>query len=265
MSIRSWVSLAAALVLVPTVALADVLEAILERGAVRIGVAEFVPWTFESANGELAGFEIDVGAKLAADIGVLPEYRLYPWEEIVPALQAGEIDVIAAGMAITPGRALEVAFSNPYFASGVGLATNTARTADVTSLTALNEPGRTIVTVAQTLAFDVAERTFDAAELQVLATPELAEAELLAGRADAYVASVPEVRFLALRHPDTVDVPIAEPLVGSKAGLAVERGEQAWLNFLNAWIVARDADHWLASAHAYWFESLAWRELVKAP
>jgi polar amino acid transport system substrate-binding protein len=67
-----------------------------------------------------------------------------------------------------------------------------------------------------------------------------------------------EVRFLALRHPDTIDVPVAAPLVAQSEGLAVARGEQELLNFLNTWVTARQTDKWLPTTRDYWFESMTW-------
>ena len=36
-------------------------------------------------------------------------------------------------------------------------------------------------------------------------------------------------------------------------------GEQEFLNYLNAWITARDAEGWLSAKHKFWFESLDWK------
>ena len=63
--------------LVPASALADVFADIAERGSVRIGVSAFVPWTVVKPNGELLGYEVDVGEKIAADMGVKAEFRVY--------------------------------------------------------------------------------------------------------------------------------------------------------------------------------------------
>ncbi len=115
-------------------AYADVLDDILERGTIRVGVAEFVPWTIKTSSGELIGFEIDLARKIASDMNVEPEFKIYEWEKIIPALQQGEIDVIAAGMAITPRRALQVSFSQPVGNSGISLATNTNKTKNVSRL-----------------------------------------------------------------------------------------------------------------------------------
>ena len=85
---------------------------------------------------------------------------------------------------------------------------------------------------------------------------------VVGGRTHALVTSMPEARFIVLQNPDKLDLPLAEPLIASKEGLAVRRGEQELLNFLNAWITARDADEWLPSTHTYWFNTLEWTSLV---
>lgn len=242
---------------------ADVLDDVLERGTLRIGVSEFVPWTMKSNSGELIGFEIEVARKIASDMDVTPEFTVYPWEEIIPALQKGEIDVIAGGMAITPASALQVNFSRPLAEAGVSLATNSKRTENIASLKELNNELTVIAVVADTLAHSVAQTFFDQAEIMVFATSDLAEQEVLEARAHVYLATVAEVNFLALMHPDKIDVPMSEPLMASKEGLAVKKGEQELLNFLDAWVVAREADKWLGATHQYWFNTIDWVSDVK--
>jgi len=246
--ILSWISPASA----------DVLDNIIDDGVIHIGVAEFVPWTMKTDSGSLIGFEVDLGEKLAADMGVEPDFKVYEWDKIIPALQRGEIDVIAGGMAITPARALQVNFSLPVAESGVGIATYTAKTQGITTLSELNDPDIIIATVADTLAEGVCHTLFDQASVNVFPTQELAEKEVLEGRAHAYLAGMPEVRFLVLKNSGKLDLPVAEPLLASSEALAVKKGEQELLNFLNAWVTARQADKWLATTHDYWFGTLKW-------
>ena len=242
---------------------ADVLEDVLNRGTLRVGVALFTPWAIDAGDGKLIGFDVEVARKLSTDMSVKPEIIVVPWGEIVDALDSGRIDVIVAGMAITPERALRVNFSNPYARSGVGLAANRAMTAEVKGLRDLNDPKIVITTVAKTLGSDVAKLMFDRANLQVVADSKAAAQAVIDGKAHAYVASTVETGFLALEHPDTVDLPLGKPLVASVSGLAVKKGEQEMLNFLNAWVAARTADRWLPATQKYWFESLKWRDQVK--
>ena len=65
---------------------ADAFDEILERGTIRVGVAEFAPWTIKTSTGELIGFEIEVANALAKDMGVEADYRIYEWDNLIPAL-----------------------------------------------------------------------------------------------------------------------------------------------------------------------------------
>ena len=246
------------ILVLPPLANADVLDDILDRRTIRVGVAEFVPWTIKTKSGELIGFEIDVARKIASDMGVKPTFTVYEFEKLIPALQQGEIDVIAGGMAITPRRALQVNFSQPLANSGISIATNTEKTKNVSSLKHLNDERMVITVVADTLAHSVARTFFAEANIKVYPTSELAENEILENRAHAYVASTPEINFLALMNRKKVDVPMTEPIMASSEGLAVKKGEQELLNFLNAWVVARQTDKWLATTHDYWFKTIDW-------
>lgn len=237
---------------------ADVLDDINERGTIRVGVAEFAPWTMKTESGDLIGFEVDLARKMAKDMGAKPEFVIYDWEEIIPALQRGDIDVIAGGMAITPARALKVEFSRPTAESGIGLATNTEMTLDMKTFEELNDEKIVIATVANDHAVNVAEALFDRANVKTFATAEIAEKEVLEGRAHCYLAGMPHVQFLALKHHDKIDVPVAEPLLAHSEALAVRKGEQGLLNFLNAWVTARQTDKWLPTTRNYWFATMDW-------
>ena len=250
------------LLAIPGFASADVLDEILERGTVRFGVAVFVPWTMKSGSGDLIGFEIDVANKIAKDMGVKAEFTLYPWEEIIPALQSGDIDIITGGMSITPARALQVNFTRPLARSGVSLATNISMTKDIEKLEDLNNAQITIAVVKDTLAYSVSQRFFDKADLKVFANGEIAGAAVVDGEAHAYLGSLTQTKFLAMNNPDEIDLPVNEPLIASREAIAVRKGEQELLNFLNAWVTAKQADLWVATTRDYWFETTKWAKDV---
>jgi polar amino acid transport system substrate-binding protein len=253
----------ASLMLVVASAQADVLEDILKRGTLRVGVSLFAPWTIQDEAGDLSGFEIDVANKLAEDMGVKPEYKVYLWEDIIPAVTKGEIDIIAGGMAITPQRALKIDFSQPYADSGISLATNTEKTRNIKRLEELNQKTITIAVVSKTAANELAPRLFNKSTIKVFDTAKEAQQAILNGQAHAWLASMPQPEFLALEHPEKVDVPLAKPLLPYKAGFGIKKGEQEWLNFVNAWVTARQADMWLSATHKHWFQSLKWRKESK--
>lgn len=244
-------------------AYADKIETILERDTLKIGVSLFEPWTMQDEAGELSGFEIDVTRNIAHEMGVTPEFVVYEWEDIIPALEKGEIDIIAGGMAITPARALRISYSRAYAESGISLATNIELTKQINELDELNQPEIVFAVISQTKALDVVKRIFKQAKVSEFVTVKEAQRAVIEGKAHAYAGSSPQPEFLALRNPEVIDMPLSKPLVAYQAGFGVQKGNQEWLNFLNAWIVSRTADKWLSATHKHWFGSLNWLEEPK--
>lgn len=244
-------------------AYADTMEDIIERGTLRVGIAEFVPWAMQAKRGGHVGYDVDLSVKIARDMGVRAEFKVYEWKDMIPALETGEVDMIASGIVITPQRALRVTFTDPVALSGAGMATNTHMTRDIENLEQLNDPDIVIATVTDTFSEGVARSIFDKAEIRSHGNKDDAEKEILEGRAHAYVSSLPAVKFLVANNTDAIDLPLSDPLVGWAEALAVRKGEQELLNFLNAWITAHKADRWLNVTRDYWFESLDWTQDVK--
>lgn len=263
---RLWVLLGVLFLSVSTGAFADKhqtkkgnLESVLKSQEIRIGVALYPPWAMQDEDGDLRGFEIDVGRQLAEDLGVKPKFVVMVWDDLLSSLMTGKVDIIASGFSITPDRALKVNFSQPYSSSGTGLATNLALTQDFESLTDLNRPTTEIAVVTGTLSERFARTSFPAAGFEAFKTSEDASQALIDGEVHAFVVANPVPRFISLRYPDKVDVPLDEPLRKTQEAFAIRKGDADFLAFLNAWITARDADLWLKGHHDFWFNSLKWR------
>jgi polar amino acid transport system substrate-binding protein len=229
------------------------------HGTLRVGVALAAPWAMREADGALSGFEIDVANKLAADMRVRAQIVVYEFAELIPALEAGEIDIVAAGLAIKSERALHVNFSQPYATSGIALATNSTRTSGVQRFEELDDEKYKVAAVENSVAVALARRLLPNASLVLFASTEAASAALVEGSVDAYLEDEPVPTFLALEHQGTIDLPLARPLLQARAGFAVNKGDADFLAFLNAWIVEREDDTWLPTTQRYWFKSLDWR------
>ena len=242
------------------------LKSVLKNGTLRVGVSLFTPWTLKTKKGKLVGFEIDVAKQLAKDLGVKLKFHVFEWENIVPALLKREMDIIVAGMVITPQRALKVNFSQPYASSGVGLVTNVALTKNFTGLKNLNSPQIVITAVKDTVSDELARRVFSKATIKTFVSSQEAIQAVTTGKVHGYVELNPIPTFMVLDHPGIVDEPLSQPLLITKAGFAVNKGDPDFIHFLNAWIISHEADTWLASTHAYWFDTLDWqKDIGKTP
>jgi polar amino acid transport system substrate-binding protein len=262
MQLKPWAkSVVVALALCSSVAAtAGTLQQVLTKGTLRVGVTLAAPWAIRNDAGEFVGFEIDVARKLAADMDVNVEFLRYDYDELIRALEGGEIDLIAAGLTITPERALHVNFSRPYAIGGIGIATNLETTARIERLEQLDNAEYTVVVIQDSVAADLARRILPRARVVTFDSESAAAQALIAGDADIYLDEEPIPTFLALENPQTVDVPVNRPLLETRSAFAVNKNDADFVFWLNAWIEAREADTWLPTTNQYWFKTLQWRD-----
>lgn len=247
------------LVLLSNSAHADAFNQVLKSGELRVGVSLSEPWAMKDKEGNFTGFEIQIAEQLAKDMGVQLKLKVVNWEDLINTLVAKQIDIIIAGLAITPSRALHINYSSAYASGGIGIAASIAKTKHKDSLNDLNKSKVTIGVVSNTVSEKLAKRIFNHAQIKSFVKAEDAKNAVVEGKIHALISSSPIPHFLALKHPEKIDVPLDKPLLGYKAGMAVNKGEQEFLNYLNAWITARDAEGWLSAKHKFWFESLDWK------
>ncbi|RLL42090.1 ectoine/hydroxyectoine ABC transporter substrate-binding protein EhuB [Oceanobacillus piezotolerans] len=99
----------------------DKLAQLQESGTVTIGFANEAPYAYEE-NGELKGAAVDIATAVFKELGVENvESTLSDWSQLIPGVQAGQFDVITAGMAINPDRCENALFSEPEMQYGEGL------------------------------------------------------------------------------------------------------------------------------------------------
>lgn len=238
------------------------LHDIQKKGEIVVGVSILPPWVMKDKKGELIGFEIDIAKQLATDMGVKVKFKQYQWSKMIPALRKGEVDIIASGLSITPKRALKISFSTPYSTSGYSLVSCLSLTEGFTNIKDLNSKDVRIAAVKGMVSADLVKRVFPNARLILKNTKKEAADAVVNGRVHAFVSSSPVPEFIALNHPDQVDLPLKNPLLSTKEAFAIRKNNQEMLNFLNAWVVAHDADEWIDSSHEYWFNTLKWQRQV---
>ena len=86
----------------------------------RVGMeCTYAPFNYKTADGELAGYDVDVAKGVADIIGAEFEYVCQEWDGMIPALLANKFDLIIASMSITEQRMEKIDFSGPYrFSTG---------------------------------------------------------------------------------------------------------------------------------------------------
>ena len=85
-----------------------------DKGEMLIGMTLFAPMDYYDDNGELTGFEVDLGKAVCEKLGVTPKFVEIDWNSKEVELSAKNIDCIWNGMTITEERKANMSVSNPY-------------------------------------------------------------------------------------------------------------------------------------------------------
>ena len=91
------------------------LERIKAAGQIKIATeGTSTPFSYHDKDGNLTGFDIEIGKAVAKKLGVTPVFIETKWDSIVAGLDAGRFDTVTNQMAITEERKKKFDFSKPY-------------------------------------------------------------------------------------------------------------------------------------------------------
>lgn len=194
--------------------------------------AQFPPFEIVDSSGNVVGFDVDLLNAIAEDQGFKVEYLDQDFAGLIPALQTGNIDIIASGMTITEEREGEVDFSEPYITAGLAIAVTTDNE-EIQSVDDLK--GKTIAVQTGSTGFLKAEELKKAGVIaEIKDFPHVNEAieELKIGGADAMINDLPVTEAFIAAQPGVIKI-VGEPLNSESYGFAVRTGNTELLQKLN--------------------------------
>lgn len=188
----------------------------------------YKPFNFVE-NGELVGFDVDIGKALAARMSMEANPVTNPWETILEGLKAKKYDAIIGSMAITEKRLEQVNFSRPYYRSGAQIFV----AVDNDAVTGKQDlAGKKIGVVKASTFRDVAVTLTDPDKVVGYDSDVIALQDLTTGRIDAVITDQ-VVGYAAIKENGLKIKDVGEPLYVDKMGIAVRKDDTALLNKIN--------------------------------
>jgi len=213
-----------------------------------------------AADGRMvAGFDVDLAAAAARALGARLEVVLVAqFDDLLPGLERGAYDVVMSGLTRTLDRARVVAFSDPYFASGLQvLAPATTR---FSTLAALAAAHARVAVRAGTTGESFARSTLAGTAMRALSSDDAVLAAVDRGEVDAAVIDYVSARDATVRgHVRTPLVPLEDRrFTVEHFAFAVRHNDGDWLGWLNLLLRETKASgefHALSARYNAWFRS----------
>ena len=187
----------------------------------------------DERTGEIIGFDIDLITAIAENQGFEVQIQSLGFDGLIPALQSGQIDIIASGMTITEARSLEVQFSDPYINAGLALAVLDNND----SIESVNDlEGKTVGVQIGTTGAIQAEELLEAGKIdgiRTFNTIDVVMMELINGGVDAVINDLPVTIAYINKQPGTIKI-VGDTLTSESYGFAVRLEDQELIAKINA-------------------------------
>ena len=241
-----------------------VLDRIQKRGELVVGtMGNMPPLNMTAKDGEVFGFEPDLARKLAAAMNVKVKFVTKPFNELLPALQNGEVDMVISGMTITPERNLKVAFVGPYFISGKAFLTKIKTVAYAKEAEDANNPNTKIVTLKDSTSQAFAEKYLDKTTLFTTGTYDEAVDMVLQDKVQAMIADYPICVVSVFRYPEAGLLSVVTQLTYEPIGIAIPANDPLLMNWTRNTLNSIEGSGMLDELKLKWFTGGDWLNKLK--
>ena len=241
-----------------------VLDRIQKRGELVVGtMGNMPPLNMTSKDGEIFGLEPDLARLLAEAMDVKVKFVAKPFNELLPALQNGQVDMVLSGMTITPERNRKVAFIGPYFISGKAFLTKIKTIAYADEAQDANNPNTKIVALKDSTSQAFAEAFLDKTTLFTTATYDEAVDMVLQDKAHAMIADYPICIVSVFRYPEAGLLSVVTQLTYEPIGIAIPANDPLLMNWTRNTLNNIEGSGILDELKLKWFAEGDWLNKLK--
>jgi polar amino acid transport system substrate-binding protein len=199
----------------------------------KVGVSPDYPPLAYLQEGQVVGIEADNARAVSEIIRQQMKMVPMPFKELIPALQAGKIDVIMSGMSVTDERAKLVTFSDAYMRMGQMAIMHKDKVSRFAQPWAVYREGVRIGIEPGTTGAAFAETELKDAELVYYTDAAAAFQGLRKDEIDLYVHDAPTSWQLATSSENSDLISLYSPLTDETLAWAVRKGDDALAGELN--------------------------------
>jgi polar amino acid transport system substrate-binding protein len=246
------------------VSASPVIDRILQRGELIVGTAgSMPPLNMTTKEGKIIGMEVDLARYMAKSMGVKLRLEAMPFSKLLPALEAGKVDMILSGMTIIPERNLKMAFVGPYFISGKAFLTKIQTIASVKDASDIDNPNTTLAALKGSTSQFLVEEEIPRAKLVTTENYDEAVDLVLQDKVDALVADYPICLVSLARHPNEGLISVLTRLTYEPIGIALPANDPLLVNWAENVLKMLKGSGELRELKEYWFGDTSWLKELK--
>jgi polar amino acid transport system substrate-binding protein len=236
------------------------LDQILKKGELVVGITgDQPPLNAKTKAGKIIGLDADLATLIAGSMGVKVKYATMPFSKLLPALEAGEVDMILSGMTMTMKRNLKVAFVGPYFVSGKGILTKTENIAALEKADGLNTAEFKVAALQGSTSQQLVEVAAPKATLVTTKSYDEAIELLIQGKINALIADYPSCAVSAFRYQDKGLIAGQAPITIEPLGIAMSE-DTLLINWVQNFLKMLEGTGALKELTYRWFKTASWIE-----
>lgn len=205
--------------------------------AMKVRVVMDATWPpFESvdeATKNIVGFDVDLMNAIAKEANLQVEYNNVPWDSLLAGMAQCQYDASISAMTITPERAQQFAFSDPYFAAGQIVTVKKDNT-DITGKDSLS--GKTVGVQLGTTG-DIEAQKMKGVTVKNYDDIGLAFQDLMNGQIDAVIADNPLALGYVGKNTDKLKT-VGDVFTNESYGIAICKTNTELLARINAGLAA---------------------------
>ena len=224
--------------LLPGCRTTDSLQAVRERGVLRVGATgDYKPMSFrDPATGKYEGFDAAFAEALARDLGVKLEYVHTTWPTLMRDTLDRKFDLALCGITVTPARQQQALMSEGYLGNGKTLLCRAEDVEKFTSLTAVNRPEVRVMENPGGLNEKFARAHLPRATLIVHPVNEEIPGLVAAGKADVMITEIMEAAHYAARDRRLAAPLLEAPFTRGELGALLPPGSETLRDRVNDFI-----------------------------
>ena len=236
-----------------------VLDRILTKKELVVGTAASMPpLNMTTKDGQIIGMEVDLANLFAGGMGVKLTLKPMPFNDLLRALEVGQVDMVLSAMTMTPGRNLKFAFAGPYFHSGKSVLTKGKNVEAVDEIAKMNHPDKALVALKGSTSQMFVEKLIPKAKLVLADDYDQAVAMLKNDRAVAMVADYPICLVSVYRYPDAGLATLSKPISYEPIGVALPAGDPLLVNWVQNFLNTFEKTGGMETLVERWFKDTSW-------